>query len=174
MKNYWVTKEPLKELCIAQRAKCNGIAAYKNNTDVLIGPEQKLISGKSDREVQKEFTNYCDASMESKYPDIDVLFIDAVRPEPHAMVFYGWVNKGRKLLSLSGQKYRCPQKILIIFDRVFYRYPKQSVALVNESVSLILVHLAACFPKLNLIQHIWKYFKEQAFYNNFYINIRVF
>ncbi len=56
----------------------------------------KLVPGNPNKEAQEEFVGYYEKFMENKSNDVEVLFIDAVRPEHNTMAAYGWIKRGEK------------------------------------------------------------------------------
>lgn len=66
----------------------------------------KLVPGDPDRQAQEIFAEQYEKFMESKGPQVEVVFLDAVHPEHNTMAAYGWMQKGerRRLPTNSGRE----------------------------------------------------------------------
>lgn len=66
----------------------------------------KLVPGNPDREAQEIFVEQYEKFMETKDPEVEVLFMDAVHPQHNTMAAYGWIRKGecRRLQTNSGRQ----------------------------------------------------------------------
>jgi hypothetical protein len=52
----------------------------------------KLVPGNPDREAQEIFVEQYEKSMESEGQNVEVVFLDAMHPEPNTVAAYGWIK----------------------------------------------------------------------------------
>ena len=78
------------------------------------------------------------------------------------------------LLEVLNQKYPLSDQLHIILDNARYHYSAEVKAYVNENSRINLVFLPAYSPELNLIERVWKFFKERVLYNNYYKDLNAF
>ncbi len=79
-----------------------------------------------------------------------------------------------QLLEILDQKYFNSKEIIIILDNARYHYSEEVREIVEQSSRLRLVYLPTYSPELNLIERVWRYFKKNVLYNEYYENIAEF
>lgn len=79
-----------------------------------------------------------------------------------------------QLLEMLDQKYAHAKKVLVILDNARYHRSKEVQAVIEKSPRLKLVFLPPYSPELNLIERVWRFFKKQVLYNQYYENLEAF
>lgn len=78
-----------------------------------------------------------------------------------------------QLLTLVEQRYPSAKRIFVILDNARYHYSRE-VTQWLEGKKIRLVFLPAYSPELNLIERVWKFFKKQVLYNQYYASLKEF
>ena len=76
-----------------------------------------------------------------------------------------------ELLEILNQKYSLSKKIYIILDNAKYHYSKTVKEYLKSCKRIKLVFLPAYSPELNLIERLWRYYKQEVLYNTYYESI---
>lgn len=79
-----------------------------------------------------------------------------------------------QLLQMLDNKYSYAKEVMVLLDNASYHHAKEIKALVEKSPRLKLVFLPPYSPELNLIERVWRFFKKQVLYNQYYENLDAF
>lgn len=79
-----------------------------------------------------------------------------------------------QLLNLLERKYSYAKEIIVILDNARYHYSQEVKEFVAKNPRLRLVYLPAYSPELNLIERLWRFFKKNVLYNQYYENLGEF
>ena len=77
------------------------------------------------------------------------------------------------LLEALEQRYPLSSMLYVILDNARYHYSKKVRAFL-EGKNIRLVFLPSYSPNLNLIERLWKFFKKEVLYNQYYDGIKTF
>ena len=101
----------------------------------------------------------------------------AINAETHevTVIESDTVNKDStiQLLEILEKKYAYASMLYVILDNARYHYSKEVSAWI-EGRNIELVFLPAYSPNLNLIERLWKFFKKQVLYNQYYEDVKAF
>ena len=79
-----------------------------------------------------------------------------------------------QLLHMLDNKYRYAKEVVVLLDNASYHHAQPIKDLVERSPRLKLVFLPTYSPQLNLIERVWRFFKKQVLYNQYYENLDAF
>lgn len=79
-----------------------------------------------------------------------------------------------ELLETLNQRYSDSARLHIILDNARYHYSSKVKAYIAENKRINLVFLPSYSPELNLIERVWKYFKKNVLYNQYYESLQTF
>ncbi len=79
-----------------------------------------------------------------------------------------------QLLNLLDRKYCYAKEIVVILDNAKYHYSQEVKDVIEASSRLRLVYLPTYSPELNLIERLWRFFKKNVLYNQYYENLKEF
>ncbi len=73
-----------------------------------------------------------------------------------------------QLLEMLERKYFYAKEVVVILDNAGYHYSKEVIKVIENSSRLKLVYLPPYSPELNLIERVWRFFKQKVLYNKYY------
>ncbi len=73
-----------------------------------------------------------------------------------------------QLLEMIDKKYFYAKEVVVILDNAGYHYSKEVKEVIENSSRLKLVYLPPYSPELNLIERVWRFFKQKVLYNKYY------
>jgi transposase len=79
-----------------------------------------------------------------------------------------------ELLETLNQQYPLSARLHIILDNARYHYSKTVKEYLSENKRINLVFLPPYSPELNLIERLWRYFKKNVLYNQYYPSVKEF
>ncbi len=79
-----------------------------------------------------------------------------------------------QLLEMLDRKYFYAKEIIVILDNAKYHYSQEVKEVIEKSSKLKLVYLPTYSPELNLIERVWRFFKQKVLYNKYYVNLESF
>lgn len=79
-----------------------------------------------------------------------------------------------ELLETLNQQYPLSRRLHIILDNARYHYSKAVKAYLKDNNKINLVFLPSYSPELNLIERLWRFFKKNVLYNQYYSDVKAF